>query len=135
MNGSGLLLLCLVARLSSVCLADSVCSGKVNTNPILREDPRFVSTVANGKRYVVGSGYDQINILHVYGGTPYDMGLALGKLMSKEISQLVPEYFNYLYEQVEQILKIVPPVSLTTFLYHHRFSYASYSSSQNGLLI
>ncbi|CAF1008294.1 unnamed protein product [Rotaria sordida] len=104
-----LLLLCLVVCLNSAYLADPICSGKVNTNPIIREEPRLVSTVSNGKRFTVGSGYDQINIVHVYGGTPYDMGFALGKLMSKELNQLIPEYFDYLYQEVEQILKIVPP--------------------------
>ncbi|CAF2136472.1 unnamed protein product [Rotaria magnacalcarata] len=108
MNGTALLLLCLLARISVIYSTDPSCSGKVNTNPIVRDDPRLVSTVPNGKRFVVGSNYDQINIVHVYGGTPYDMGFALGKLMSKEITELVPAYFEYLYEQVEEILKIVP---------------------------
>ena len=119
MSSTVLLLFCLVACFGSAYLADSICPGKVNTNPIIREEPRLVSTVANGKRFIVGSGYDQINIVHVYGGTPYDMGFALGKLMSKELNQLIPEYFNYLYQEVEEILKIVPPVSLGIFFCWH----------------
>jgi hypothetical protein len=74
------------------------------------DEPRLVSTVSNGKRYVVGHGYDKINIIHVYGGTPYDMGFAYGKLLSQDFKEGIPEFFDYLYKKVETIMKVVPPV-------------------------
>lgn len=102
--------LLLLAVVSPVQLADPSCKGRYNTHEIVRDEPKFVSSVHNGKRFVVGEGYDKINIVHVYGDTPYDMGLALGKLMSDDLQRLVPEYFAYLEKHVEQILKKLPPV-------------------------
>ncbi len=117
MNSVYPLLVCLLAIIYPVQLANPPCGGKYNTNPILRDEPTFVSSVPNGKRYVVGSGYDKINIVHVYGGTPYDMGYALGKLMSEDLQRLVPEYFAYLDNKVEDMIKKLPPVSTNIFLY------------------
>jgi len=75
---------------------------------IVRDEPTFVTSVPNGKRYVIGQGYDKINIAHVY-GNPYDMGVALGTLMKVELNALVPEYFAYLDKTIEDTLKILPP--------------------------
>ncbi|CAF1458198.1 unnamed protein product, partial [Adineta steineri] len=61
------LLFCLLAVIHTAQSVDPSCSGKYNTNPILRDEPTFVSSVPNGKRFVVGSGYDKINIVHLYG--------------------------------------------------------------------
>ena len=94
-------------------LVSPECKGQYNTNPIIRDAPTFVSSVPNGKRYVVGSGYNTIHIAHVYGGTPYDMGYAFGKMMAKELNDVIPIYFKYLEQQVEKILKIVPKVIRT----------------------
>jgi hypothetical protein len=116
MNSTCFLLVCLLAAAYPIEVIGPICSGKVNTNAIMRDEPRLVSTVSNGKRYVVGQGYDQINIVQVYGGTPYDMGFALGKLMSREFKQGIPEYFDYLDKKIESIMKSVPVVSVE-FLY------------------
>lgn len=99
-----------LAFTATVFSADSSCTGTYNTHEIVRDDPTFVTSVPNGKRYFVGQGYDKINIVHVY-GTPYEMGHALGTLMSKELQQLIPEYFAYLDKTIEDALKILPPVS------------------------
>ncbi|CAF4979726.1 unnamed protein product, partial [Rotaria socialis] len=96
--------------ISPVTLVDPSCKGKLNTNEILREEPRLVSSILNGKRFVVGHNFDTINIVHVYGGTPYDMGYAFGKLMSEDLQQLVPEYFAYLENKIEDLIKQVPPL-------------------------
>ena len=101
--------------LAFVCPAQSFdpsCKGTYNTHDILRDEPTFVSSVTNGKRFVVGQGYDKINIVHVYGGTPYDMGFALGSLMAEDLKQIIPEYFVYLDGRVEQLLKTLPPVRM-----------------------
>lgn len=113
MSGICLSLLCLFAVIYSAQLVDPNCKGKYNTNPIRRDEPTFVSSVPNGKRFVVGSGYDTIHVVHVYGGSPYDMGYALGKLMSKEMQALLPVYFAYLDATIEQAMKIVPKVSVS----------------------
>ncbi|CAF4652162.1 unnamed protein product, partial [Rotaria sp. Silwood2] len=96
--------------ISLVTSVDPSCKGKINTNEILREQPRFVNSVPNGKRFIVGQGYDKINIVHVYGGTPYDMGYAFGQLMSEDLKQLVPEYFSYLENMIEDLIKQLPPL-------------------------
>jgi hypothetical protein len=108
MGNVRVLLFCLFAVIYPVQLVDPSCTGKYNTNPIVQDEPTFISSVPNGKRYSIGSGYNKINILHVYGDTPYDMGYALGKMMSKELQELVPLYFDYLEKQIENIIKIVP---------------------------
>jgi len=125
-------LLCLFAVIYPVQLVDPSCQGKYNTNPIIRDEPTFVNSIPNGKRYVVGSGYNKINIVHVY-GTPYEMGYALGKLMSKELQELVPLYFDYLDKTIEDALKIVPKVSVKKIFFVFIFTFFS-SLSQNGLL-
>jgi hypothetical protein len=112
MNSIRLSLVCLFAVIYPVQLVNPSCKGKYNTNPIVRDEPTFVSSVPNGKRFVVGSGYDKINIVHVYGGTPYDMGYALGSLMKKELNEIIPEYFAYLDKTIEDALKKVPPVNI-----------------------
>ncbi|CAF3927397.1 unnamed protein product [Adineta steineri] len=110
MNNNYFILFCILAIISQVQSVDPSCKGVINTHEILREEPEFVSSVPNGKRFVVGSGYDKINIVHVYGGTPYDMGLALGKLMSEDLQHLVPEYFAYLDNKIEDLIKTLPPL-------------------------
>lgn len=117
MGSIAFLVLCSIAHLAIASVTNPACSGSLNTKAIVTEEPRLVNTVPNGKRFTVGEGYDQINIVHVYGGTPYDMGLAFGKLMSKELNELIPEYFKYLEAEVEQIIKILPPVNLEIFYF------------------
>lgn len=110
MKNMHFLLLCIFTLIQFTTSVDPSCKGKPNTNEILREEPRFVSAIPNGKRFVVGQNYDKINIVHVYGGTPYDMGYAFGQLMSEDLKQLVPEYLDYLENMIEQLIKQVPPV-------------------------
>ena len=114
MGSIQLILLCLFAVAYPVQLIDPSCNGIPNTQPIVRDDPVFVSSVPNGKRYVIGTGYNKINVVHVY-GAPYDMGYALGKLMSADLLKLVPEYFDYLEKQIEDVIKIVPTVCSNEF--------------------
>jgi hypothetical protein len=133
MRSIPILLLCLLAVIYPVQLVDPSCDGLYNTNPILRQEPIFVSSVPNGKRYVVGSGFDKINIVHVY-GSPYDMGYALGKLMSEELNAILPLYFAYLDKTIEQVLKILPKVSVKKSLFFKLKSFRFSSLLQTGLL-
>jgi hypothetical protein len=131
-------LLCFFVLIYPVYLVDLNCKGQLNTNEILRDEPHFINSIPNGKHFVVGQGYDKINIVHVYGNTPYDMGYALGKLMSEDLKQLVPEYFAYLDNKVEDIIKILPPVKINHFVYLMTLMSLVFSWDsllQNGLLI
>lgn len=109
-------------------LLDPSCKGTYNTHEIYRDEPTFVTSVTNGKRFVVGQGYDKINIAHVYGNTPYDMGVAFGKLMKQELNAVIPEYFAYLDKTVEDMLKKLPPVSLKKFEWSRFISFWCFSS-------
>lgn len=105
-------LLCFFTLIYTSYSTNPSCKGVVNTHEIVRDEPRLVKSRVNAKHFLVGSGYDKINIVHVYGNTPYDMGYAMGKLMTEELHQVIPEYFAYLDTKVEQIIKILPPVNL-----------------------
>lgn len=88
------------------------CNGQLNLNDIVRDEPRFVNEVTNAKHFIVGKGFDQINIVHVYGNTPYEMGYAFGKLMSQDLKGIIKEYFEYLDKHVEGYFKDLPPVTI-----------------------
>lgn len=42
-------------------------NAKQNLNPIYTDAPRFVRSVVNGKLYIVGTGEDAFDIVHVWG--------------------------------------------------------------------
>lgn len=90
---------------------DPSCKGVLNTHEIVRDEPRLIKSGTNAKHFVVGNGSDQINIVHIYGNTPYEMGYAMGKLMSEDLNQLVSLYFAYLDTKIADIIKIVPTVN------------------------
>ena len=48
-------------------------NAKPNLNPIIDQAPKFVKQIQNGKLYTVGSGDEQIYIVHLW-GSPYEMG-------------------------------------------------------------
>ena len=53
--------------------------------------PRFVSSVAAGMRYKVGSGDDEVDLLHVY-GSPREWGEAQGALLKVTASRHLRSY-------------------------------------------
>jgi hypothetical protein len=134
-------LVCFFALIYPIYSVNPSCKGTLNTHEIVRDEPRLINSVPNGKHFVVGDDYDKINIVHVYGNTPYDMGYALGKLMSEDFKKLVPEYFDYLDNHIETIIKILPPVMINIFLFLSNeisilfFCCCLDSLFQNGLLI
>ncbi|CAF1366387.1 unnamed protein product [Rotaria sp. Silwood1] len=89
MRSKLVILFCFIAIIYPVTLLDPCCKGKLNTNEILHEEPRFINSIRNGKPFVVGQDYEKINIVHVYGGTPYDVGYAFSQLMSEDFKQLL----------------------------------------------
>ncbi|CAF3984849.1 unnamed protein product [Rotaria sp. Silwood1] len=65
MRSKLVILFCFIAIIYPVTLLDPSCKDKLNTNKVLREEPRFINSIPNGKRFVVGQGYDKINIIHL----------------------------------------------------------------------
>lgn len=69
-----------------------------------------MTSVANGSLYVAEAQIaNSLNILHVY-GTPYAMGYAHGQIFQKEISEMVPQFIEYLDSQVAQYFQWLPKV-------------------------
>ncbi|CAF0737552.1 unnamed protein product [Rotaria sordida] len=124
MSSVRLSLLCLFVVIYPIQSSNPNCKSNYNTNPIVRHEPTFVSSVSNEKRFVVESGYNKINIVHVYGGTPYDPGYALGSLMSKESNELIPKYFVYLDKTIEDELT----KTFTKTVYYSNASYEGYTN-------
>ena len=42
-------------------------NAKPNSNPIQSDPPRLLSSTKNGKLYMVGTGDDELPIVHVWG--------------------------------------------------------------------
>jgi hypothetical protein len=57
--------------------------------------------------------------VHVY-GTSYQMGVAYGQLLYKEINALVPEFFQYVYAQMGACLAVVSRLLLANYLQRFR---------------
>jgi hypothetical protein len=53
----------------------------------------------NAKLYTVGSGDDQIYIVHLW-GTPYQMGYAHGLLVKDRMIGLVDTFWTYMEKQI-----------------------------------
>ena len=59
----------------------------------------FVKEVRNAKLYTLGSGDDQIFIVHLW-GTPYEMCYAHGLLLPERLKGLIDTFWTYMEEQV-----------------------------------
>lgn len=70
-----------------------------NLNPIIDNEPVFVRQVKNAKLYTVGSGDDEIYIVHLW-GTPYEMGYAHGMLIKERLTGLVDTFWDYMETQI-----------------------------------
>ena len=75
-------------------------------------------SVANGKLYTVGSGDDEVPLVHLY-GSAYEKGYAHGLLEKQRMSSFVNSVWNYLEDQVEQAINgslptnsSIPPATL-----------------------
>lgn len=87
--------------------AQTGCSGTPNLNPVYTSAPVLVGKVPNGVRYTVGDMTPALTVLHLY-GSDFEQGQAYGQLMNKEINTLVPEFFQYVYSQMDQYLSFLP---------------------------
>jgi len=76
-----------------------------NLNPIITSDPVFVREIKgqyNAKLYTVGSGDEQIYIVHLW-GTPYQMGYAHGLLVKDRMIGLVETFWAYMEKEIVKI--------------------------------
>lgn len=85
--------------LAAYCHGSPSKNAKQNLNPIYTDAPRFVRSVVNGKLYIVGTGEDAFDIVHVW-GKPYDWGKAQGQLLGEKAVKMMDAVWEYLEDQV-----------------------------------
>ena len=86
-------------KLGSFCNNDTS-RGDRNLLPIEQGPPRLIRTIENGALYQVGVGEDQSWLVHVWGMTGYDYGVAYGTLLSEQVQQFMPKVYQYLEQQI-----------------------------------
>ncbi|CAF2808927.1 unnamed protein product [Rotaria sp. Silwood2] len=70
--------------------ANDTSQGDPNLNPIDDSPPKLIRTVENGSLYTIGTGEDQLWLVHVWGDKGYDYGFAYGTLLKEQITQMQP---------------------------------------------
>jgi hypothetical protein len=88
--------------------SSAYCNGKPkenapeNTIPVWSTAPKLVKTVKNGKLYAAGdpSGNQTMDVIHVWGDTPFEIGFAIGTLMNDKLSDFIDQVFSYIEDQV-----------------------------------
>ncbi len=95
-------LACVLAMASQALAAE--CNGKSKPGPpnleaVITDKPKFVRQVANGKLYTVGTGDDEMDVMHVW-GTPFEMGQAQGLLNPKKLESFITEVYSYMETQI-----------------------------------
>ena len=86
-------------KLGSFCNNDTS-RGDPNLIPIEQGPPRLIRTIENGALYQVGAGEDQSWLVHVWGMTGYDYGVAYGTLLSEQVQKFMPQVYQYLEQQI-----------------------------------
>eukprot|EP01132_Coremiostelium_polycephalum_P002461 gene2461-3043_t len=105
MISKSILLICLIVGISATTVYGQYqCSGQANTYPIYNEAPVFVNSTANGRHYLIGPSDNLVNVIELY-GTPYEMGYAHGVLLKSEIADIYNNFFNYITEMVNDLIK------------------------------
>ncbi|CAF1607958.1 unnamed protein product [Rotaria sp. Silwood1] len=85
--------------------ANDTSRGNPNLNSIDISQPRLINKVENGTLYQVGSGEDQIWLIHVYGNTGYDFGYAYGTLLRDQIQKVLPRAWAHFEQEIIDSLK------------------------------
>ena len=85
--------------------ANDTAIGEPNLNPIDVGQPRLINKVENGTLYQIGSGEDQIWLVHVYGNNGYDYGYAYGTLLREQILKMVPRAWAHFEQEIIDALK------------------------------
>jgi isopenicillin-N N-acyltransferase-like protein len=79
--------------------------GDPNLIPIDESEARLINKVENGTLYQIGSGDDQVWLIHVYGTTGYDYGFAYGTLLREQISKVLPRAWAHFEQEIMDSLK------------------------------
>jgi len=79
--------------------------GEPNLNPIDENQPRLINKVENGTLYKIGSGEDEIWLVHLYGNTGYDFGYAYGTLLRDQIHKMLPRAWAHFEQEIMDALK------------------------------
>jgi hypothetical protein len=85
--------------------ANDTSLGDPNLIPIDESQARLINKVENGTLYQIGSGEDQVWLVHVYGNTGYDFGYAYGTLLRDQIHKMVPRAWAHFEQEVIDSLK------------------------------
>lgn len=93
-----------IRTLGAFC-ANNTKTGEPNLNPIDDGAPRLLNKVENGTLYQMGSGDDQIYLLHVYGDSGYDFGYAYGTLLKDQIRKVLDQAWKHFEQEVMDALK------------------------------
>jgi len=85
--------------------ANDTALGEPNLIPIDESQARLINKVENGTLYQIGSGEDQVWLIHVYGNTGYDFGYAYGTLLRDQIHKMVPRAWAHFEQEILDSLK------------------------------
>jgi len=98
---------------ASGCHSQTPTYGPPNYIPILNGESAmvFINSTTNGRLYQVtvpnGGNSSTFWVIHVY-GTPWEMGFAQGTLLKPQLTQFIPEAWNYMKTQIESSLPNFP---------------------------
>ena len=81
----------------------SQCSGTDNVIPPWTGVPQMVDKVPHGALFKIETDTSTLHIMHV-SGTPYEMGYAHGKLLTKEIKIILDNFDKHLVQEGETLL-------------------------------
>mmetsp|Transcript_27006 Transcript_27006/g.23893 ORF Transcript_27006/g.23893 Transcript_27006/m.23893 type:complete len:290 (-) Transcript_27006:537-1406(-) len=101
----------LVALAFAGLATDLPCPGQPNTEPLINQEPKFVSQVTNGKRYVIENGTNIINI-GLFQGSAYEAGKAYGQLFAEEIKENLNNMVDYYDSMAKDYIRENLPVYL-----------------------
>ncbi|UJR29433.1 hypothetical protein I4U23_010645 [Adineta vaga] len=86
-------------NLGAFCSNDSSL-GVPNLIPIDDSPAKLLRTIENGSIYSIGSGDDQVWLVHVWGSNGYDYGFAYGTLLKEQIIQLLPRAWAHFEQRI-----------------------------------
>lgn len=96
-----ILIASLVLALFAVTLGQNYtgCTGTINNQSVVYAEPTLLNSTTNGKKFIIQdpNSQDIYSYLAVVGGTPYEMGYALGSLFYTEVNEFVTMTLDFIY--------------------------------------
>jgi isopenicillin-N N-acyltransferase-like protein len=80
-------------------------NAKINMNPIIEANPRFIKAVPNGAMYMIGKGEDTLPVTHLWGNA-YQKGFARGQLYKNEIPKFMDQVWKYLENEILDVVNV-----------------------------